>query len=725
MCSNLFSRCGMKIPGKAYLFFSFFTLILATALCCPVQADSTVRETARGEIQASAGFDSVAVNGELEGLAQSNYGSYGMYLKVLETGDEAGYQADRPFYAASCYKLFQVMYVYEGAAAGLIDLGRIIVYQGCDYQDGCGIIQNMPMGSAFTTRGLCEMAIVYSDNIAANMLRRTYGYTNYRDYATSIGCPVTGQYGPNQTTAREMCIILMRVLQLADTNPLGQEVVDFLEKSIYKTRIPAGRPEGTAVGNKTGDYQGYLNDAAFVFLDDLTYVVCVLSCGAPGDRIHVEASRLIYERLFHGYCGGGHCTAGTVQPSTQWYFAEGTTREGFETWLCLANPGAQEAHTAVRAMSQGGSVWDMEVSVPAFSRRSLNMNGILEPDLDIALCVASDHAITAERPVYFRYRDSWAGGHCVCGANQPAREWYFAEGTTREGFETWLCLANPGAEEAHAVIRALSDNGTALNHSLSIPAFSRQSLLMNDLVGPGRDIALCVTADIPILAERPMYFRYKDKWSGGHCCMGTDQASTDWYFAEGTTREGFETWLCLGNPGKGQADVEIEYLLNSGEAVNRSYRLSALSRSTLCLNEVIGSGLDISSHVRSNIPILAERSIYFKSASGGSGGHCVNGIPGAGREWCLAEGCSREGFEEFICVGNPNRSKVEVTVELMSEFGEVVTRSFDIGPSSRFTLRVGDAVERGHDISARVTSDLGIVVERPVYFLFSPMGVCR
>ena len=724
MCFNLFKQ-GEIFRGSTRLFLCIFLIVFTAALCCPARAGSSGGDVRNKGMQSSGGFDAVALNGELEALARSNRGSYGMYLKVLETGNEAGYQADTPFYAASCYKLFQVMYVYEGAVAGDIDLGRIIVYQGCDYQDGCGVIQKMPMGSTFTTRELCEMAIVYSDNIAANMLRRTYGYANYRDYASAIGCPVTGQYGPNQTTAREMCIVLTRVLQLADISPLGQEVIDFLRGSIYKTRIPAGLPEGVAVGNKTGDYQGYLNDAAIVFHDDLTYVLCVLSYGAQGGHVHAEASRLTYERISHSYCGGGHCTAGAARPATQWYFAEGTTREDFETWLCLANPGAVEAHTAVRAMSKGGEVWDMDISVPASSRTSLYLNGILEPDLDIALCVASDQVIFAERPLYFRYRDIWAGGHCVCGINQPAREWYFAEGTTREGFETWLCLANPGAGEAQVVIRALSDNGKALVYPVHLPAFSRESIFMNELVGPDRDVALCITADVPILAERPMYFMYKGAWSGGHCCTGMVQAAEDWYFAEGTTREGFETWLCLANPGDVEAEVEVDYLLAGGVDEHRSYRLSPLSRSTLLLNEVLGDGLDVSSRISSDIPVLAERSIYFKPAMRGSGGHCVTGIPGAGREWCFAEGCSREGFEQWLCIGNPNILPVKVQVEFMSETGETITQDLHLGPRSRFTLRVNDAVDRGHDISTRITSDLEVIVERPMYFLFSPMYICN
>ena len=80
--------------------------------------------------------------------------------------------------------------------------------------------------------------------------------------------------------------------ELADISPLGQEVMDSLRSSIYKTRIPAGLPEGVGVGNKTGEYHGYLNDAAIVFHDDLTYVICVLSYGARGDQVPAARSNV-------------------------------------------------------------------------------------------------------------------------------------------------------------------------------------------------------------------------------------------------------------------------------------------------------------------------------------------------------------------------------------------------------------------------------------------------
>jgi hypothetical protein len=39
-------------------------------------------------------------------------------------------------------------------------------------------------------------------------------------------------------------------------------------------------------------------------------------------------------------------------------------------------------------------------------------------------------------------------------------------------------------------------------------------------VGAERNVSIKVTSDLPIVAERPMYFNYKGSWSGGHDVVG-------------------------------------------------------------------------------------------------------------------------------------------------------------------------------------------------------------
>jgi len=172
-------------------------------------------------------------------------------------------------------------------------------------------------------------------------------------------------------------------------------------------------------------------------------------------------------------------------------------------------------------MDQHGRELDFPVTIPPTSRASLNMNGLAGPDLDIAMRVSSKQPILAERPVYFRYRNQWSGGHCTSGVAAPGTSWYFAEGTTRCGFETYLCLANPGEVAAQAVITTMDQFGQVRDFPATIPPASRVSLLMNELVGPDLDIAMRVSSKQPILAERPVYFDYRGQWPGGHCTCGS------------------------------------------------------------------------------------------------------------------------------------------------------------------------------------------------------------
>jgi hypothetical protein len=43
---------------------------------------------------------------------------------------------------------------------------------------------------------------------------------------------------------------------------------------------------------------------------------------------------------------------------------------------------------------------------------------------------------------------------------------------------------------------------------------------VNEEIGEGKDVSLHVQSTLPVVAERPMYFIYKDKWDGGHDVVG-------------------------------------------------------------------------------------------------------------------------------------------------------------------------------------------------------------
>jgi P pilus assembly chaperone PapD len=212
---------------------------------------------------------------------------------------------------------------------------------------------------------------------------------------------------------------------------------------------------------------------------------------------------------------------GTNSPQKNWYLAEGTTRGGFDEWLCLENPGSAPITVSARYLLGSGQGAPISKSyiIPARQRYTVSVNAEIGADKEDSLQLTSTGSFIAERPMYFDYHDAWDGGHDVLGANNPATTWLFAEGTTRDNFNEWLCLQNPGSADAHATITYYTTSGGAVTRHWTVPANSRLTVNVNDDAGAKQDISAKVTSDEPVIVERPMYFDYNG-WTGGHDVVG-------------------------------------------------------------------------------------------------------------------------------------------------------------------------------------------------------------
>jgi len=114
------------------------------------------------------------------------------------------------------------------------------------------------------------------------------------------------------------------------------------------------------------------------------------------------------------------------------------------------------------------------------------------------------------------------GNHNVVVTFEPegATTFYFAEGYTGTGFDEWLCLMNASTSPTTAHITYMFKDGTTQPQDVSIGATSRATVDVNAAVGSGKDVSVKIIGDSPIVAERPMYFNYQGKWTGGHDVVG-------------------------------------------------------------------------------------------------------------------------------------------------------------------------------------------------------------
>ncbi|WP_241352433.1 PEN-B family class A beta-lactamase [Burkholderia cenocepacia] len=138
------------------------------------------------------------------------------------------------------------------------------------------------VGAGMTVAALCEAAIQYSDNSAANLLMKLIGGPSaVTAYARSIGDDAfrldrwetelnTALPGdPRDTTTPAAMAASIRVLTLGDALPAAQraQLVAWLRgNKVGDKRIRAGVPAGWVVGDKTGTGgYGTTNDAGVIW----------------------------------------------------------------------------------------------------------------------------------------------------------------------------------------------------------------------------------------------------------------------------------------------------------------------------------------------------------------------------------------------------------------------------------------------------------------------------
>ncbi len=405
----------------------------------------------------------------------------------------------------------------------------------------------------------------------------------------------------------------------------------------------------------------------------------------------------------------------------EWFFAEGCTGFGFETYLSIANPNPWNTQVIVDYFIEGEEPQQKKYEAPARSRTTILVNGEIGEGKNVSTRVEGYHgdSLLVERAMYWNDK---IGGHCASGVNAPAAgKWYLAEGCTGEaqGFETWVLLQNPGDEAANVKVTYMTDEGPKEGADVVVPAKSRKNInLAEDGVADTWDVSTMLDADQPIIAERSVYWNAR---RAGHCEMGVTEMADRWLLAEGATAGIFETWVLVQNPGDEEAKVTLTF--NTSEGVKegaKDFAIPANSRHSFNLVDYV-TDFDVSTEVTSDKGVIAERAMYWNGKSGGHGAH---GQKQAKFRAYLAEGATAGGFETWVLLQNPSDCDAEVCITYQTESGAVVMDPLVLEKGNRTSINVGEAIGETYDVSTIVRSSAPIVVERAVYWNGRVEGSC-
>lgn len=392
----------------------------------------------------------------------------------------------------------------------------------------------------------------------------------------------------------------------------------------------------------------------------------------------------------------------TTPAVSTWFFAEGSTQPPFDTWFLVENPGSQVASVTFTFFLQpSGTVVQTYVVGPT-SRFSLYANQAI-PNVAFSTRIDSNVPVFAERAMYVGY-----DGDVVTGIPAANTTWLFAEGATVQPFHTWLLLQNPNNTATAATITYLLDNGQTVSQNLILPANSRTSVFVNQVL-PNAAFSSQVHSDLPIIAERAMY-----RFPGNAAMVnsGVNAPSLNWFFAEGRTSfqgTGADTFLLLQNPNATQATATITLYGTDGRVFNFSVGILPTSRLTVYLNPVFSGSFGIK--VTADIPIIAERSVFFGNEPRGA--YSAQGATALATAWHLAEGQTLAPFDEIITILNPQGTTMSVHINFLLENGQVIGRDFTVGANSKLEIQVDNFLAGAN--SASITTSLPSVVERTMF----------
>ncbi len=192
-------------------------------------------------------------------------------------------------------------------------------------------------------------------------------------------------------------------------------------------------------------------------------------------------------------------------------------------------------------------------------------------------------------------------------------------------------------------------------------------------------------------------------------------------FAEGASNDFFTTRFAALNTGAGQAHVQFRFLPPAGAPVPHVLTMSAASRITLDPRSVSGMTADsYSTIVESDTEVVVDRTMSW--GAGGYGSHAETGLASASTTWFLAEGATHGTFDLFYLIQNPGATPAQVTVRYLRPAGQPpIDRTYTVAANSRYTIWVdqenfnGQLLLASTDVSAAITSDLPVVVERAMY----------
>lgn len=203
-----------------------------------------------------------------------------------------------------------------------------------------------------------------------------------------------------------------------------------------------------------------------------------------------------------------------------------------------------------------------------------------------------------------------------------------------------------------------------------------------------------------------------------------------WHFAEGRVGSGFRTFFTVANPSSTVCAVKIEYDYvmdgnTSGNVKTVTFTVPANTRHTQNANGDVPGPSTLSAIVSVDSGatptcsgVVAERPMYANNFHSVNSGTNVLGATTLNTTWYFADVPTHTAGTSFLAVLNPGDVSANVTARYYAGGVQVGgDETLTVGPHARGTFQPNNNVNLPAHVSAVLTSDRNILVERPAYFV--------
>ncbi len=234
----------------------------------------------------------------------ADFGTIGIAIKNLRTGETGSHNANRVFEAASLYKLGVMLALFEAVEAGDVDLDSPITIP--EWAVNASDWSVYYAGDVVVGWEALDAMITLSDNPTALVFMQMLGVDRINRVLEAYGLESThvDWWEPTTTPADVMKLLELMEAGRAVSPAASARMRATLLRQRDDRRIPAGLPPGTPVAHKTGTLPGVAHDAGIIYLPAGPVVLVAmtedLSDYLAGEAAISELARLVAEHFASG-----------------------------------------------------------------------------------------------------------------------------------------------------------------------------------------------------------------------------------------------------------------------------------------------------------------------------------------------------------------------------------------------------------------------------------------